>query len=163
MIFLVFLCTFDGKILVHYLVMIQDDSCLVVSQNYQYISSTFPPCLSEHPSTVMKKYAVIWQHKHKKIASTIQNIVSLRTILLHVTSCPQTMFRAAVIETVYALLELKFTICIAAAILSHCRWKQKFLHSNMCSHEHIKLIYTSESRCSDISSQECHWDSMCLS
>lgn len=71
MIFLVFLCTFDGKILVHFLVMIQDDSCLVVSQNYQYISFTFPPCLSEHPSTVMKKYAVIWQHKHKKIASTI--------------------------------------------------------------------------------------------
>lgn len=33
--------------------MIQDDSCLVVSQNYQYISSIFPPCLSEHPRTVM--------------------------------------------------------------------------------------------------------------
>lgn len=32
-IFLLLLCMF-GKILVHYLVMIQDDSCLVVSQNY---------------------------------------------------------------------------------------------------------------------------------
>lgn len=33
--------------------MIQDDSCLVVSQNYQDIESIFLPCLSEHPRTVM--------------------------------------------------------------------------------------------------------------
>lgn len=52
MIFLLFLCML-GKILVHYLVMIQDGSCLVVSQNYSYILSIFPPCVSKHPRTVM--------------------------------------------------------------------------------------------------------------
>lgn len=53
MIFLAFLCTFDDKILVCYLVMMQDDSCSVVSQSYRCISSVFPPCLSEHTRAVM--------------------------------------------------------------------------------------------------------------
>lgn len=76
--------------------------------------------------------------------------MSLRRVLLHVTSCPQTMCRAAVMEIAYALLELKFSFCMATTILSHCRRKQKFLRSNVCSLELIKLIYTSESRRSDI-------------
>jgi len=42
--------------------------------------------------------------------------MSLRRVLLHVTSCPQTTFRAAVIERVYALLKMKFSFCMATTI-----------------------------------------------
>lgn len=125
--FLAFLCTFDDKILVCYLVVMQDDSCLVVSQSYQCISSVFPPCLSEHTGAVMN--------------STLKNVLYFG----------HTDTKSSINYPEYPEFEESAqgscagnSICPFTAPGWILSWKQESLRSNRCSHEHIKLIYTPE-------------------